>query len=186
MTPPLISTIVPLAGNATFTSTTQYMQRATAYVGTVYADQDGTVYIDQSNDDVNYDFPTSYAVVADTGFGFNVEAIAPYFRVRFTNGSSSTQTVFRLFANALDVYGTFLAAAEAPSAGGAYAVLVYEAGTNTYAYIGRFDGLDGFNACSNAALSQNASGKYAAFPVSAAIVSDETITKSTSHQPDSF
>jgi hypothetical protein len=182
----LISDIAPIPAGQTFVSSVQFVQRATQIAGTVFADQAGTIFIEQSGDGVHFDISASYAIAASTGEGFVEDVLAQYWRIRFTNTSGTGQTVFRLYANALDPYGDFLAAALAPSAGGAWAVLQLSPQTGQYIYVGRFDGADGWGACGNAAISLRQSAKYAAFPVATATVSDESLTPSTSHGPDSF
>lgn len=180
----VISTTTSLAASASFTSAVQFVQRATQITGTVYADQAGTLKIQQSGDQINWDAVTSYAITGGTGLGFEVDIVSQWWRIVYTNGTTA-QTIFRLYADPRDPYGDFLAAALAPSPGGAYAVLVFNT-SGTYTYLGRFAGADGFNANQNAAIAQNASGKYASFSVNTATVSDETIIKTTQHAPDSF
>lgn len=58
--------------------------------GLIYADQDLTVYIDQSTDLTNWDVVTTVNYVGlSIGGGFSVEIITPYARVRFNNSSGS-------------------------------------------------------------------------------------------------
>lgn len=60
--------------------------------GFIYADQDLTVYIEQSFDNSNWDVQSTLNYTAETlSGGFSVEVIAPYARVRFSN-SSGTDT----------------------------------------------------------------------------------------------
>lgn len=183
--PSLIEFTQPLNANQTIVSGAQNISRATEITGTVFADQPGTIYIEQSGDAQNWDINISANVSANVGEAIEVSVIAQYFRIRYVNGSNS-QTIFRLFADARDPYGAFLQAALAPSAGGAWAVLRWNPTTSFYTYVGRFDGLDGWNACGNAAVATNQSGKYAAFAVDNAVVSDETLLRDTEHSPDSF
>lgn len=69
--------------------------------GSVFAgDEDGTLYIEQSLDGENWDVSTSYAVTADDGSGFNETLVAPYWRVRYVNGSGGAQGAFRIGARA--------------------------------------------------------------------------------------
>jgi hypothetical protein len=64
--------------------------------GTVFADQAGTLFIEQSFDGTNYDLSKSVAVLASAGQGFSEEIVAPYLRVRYVNGATP-QTVFRVY-----------------------------------------------------------------------------------------
>lgn len=64
--------------------------------GFIYADQDLTVYIDQSHDGQNWDVVTTVNYVAEaTNGGFNEKIVASYTRVRFYNGSSPATTECR-------------------------------------------------------------------------------------------
>lgn len=179
-----VQTVAPLPASGNFTSTPQFAQRAESITGTVFADQSGTLKILQGGDGVNFDSITTYNISANIGFGFDVDLISNYWQVIYVNGSSA-QTVFRLFANPRDPYGAFLQTANPPSPGGTYAVL--QANSNGgYSYVGRFNGFDGWAACQNAAIFTKTNAKYAAFDVSLATVSDETILQTTTHAPDSF
>jgi hypothetical protein len=182
----LVSSVAPLGAGVTFTSPVEFVQRGTQITGTVFADQNGTLIIEQSGDGMNFDSSVSLSVTADVGLGFEQDIVAQYWQVSFTNTSVTGQTIFRLYADARDPYGDFLAAATGPSSGGAWAVLQDIQGNGSYIFVGRFDGADGWNACANAAISRNQSAKYAAFPVSTATVSDESLNLSTEHNPDSF
>src|SRR5688572_30165098 len=66
-------------------------------VGLVFADQAGSLIIEQSADGSNWDLQETIAVVANTGQGFKKDLYAPYVRVRYVNGATP-QTVFRLTA----------------------------------------------------------------------------------------
>jgi len=58
--------------------------------GLIYADQDLTIYVDQSIDMSNWDVVTTINYIGTaTDGGFSVEIIAPYARVRFDNSSGS-------------------------------------------------------------------------------------------------
>jgi hypothetical protein len=93
-----ISSTTNLANNATFTSNAYNTDRTDKIAGTVFSDQAGTLYIEQSSDGTNWDVSTSYGITANDGKGFSEDLYAPYVRVRFTNTGGSTQTAFRLFA----------------------------------------------------------------------------------------
>lgn len=64
-------------------------------VGSVFADQPGTIYIEQSGDGENWDISTNYPVVANDGAGFSEEILLPFVRVRYANGSEA-QSTFRI------------------------------------------------------------------------------------------
>ena len=185
----LISFTTPLPAGGTATSNAQYISRAVSVTGTVYTDQPGTLYIDQGGDGINWDSTTSVPVPNSTILGvgtpFTVNLIAQYFQVRYVNGGIA-QTTFRCYANPRDPYGAFLAKALPPSMGGMYAVLWYNQSSGTYQYVGRYDGADELGAITSAVNYKGVGGKYAAFNVNLAVVSDETPVFSTEHSPDSF
>jgi hypothetical protein len=89
-------TKAPLAGSGSVTLDLG-AGREDYVVGMVFADQAGTIYIEQSMDNANWDLSTNYAVVASDGKGFKEEIFAPYVRVRYVNGATP-QTAFRLTA----------------------------------------------------------------------------------------
>jgi hypothetical protein len=62
----------------------------------VFADQPGTLYIDQSPDNSNWDISEAISVSANVGQGIVRELAARYVRVRYVNGATA-QTVFRLY-----------------------------------------------------------------------------------------
>lgn len=64
-------------------------------VGMVFADQAGTIYIEQSMNGTNWDLSTNYVVTASDGKGFKEEVFAPFVRIRYVNGATP-QTAFRL------------------------------------------------------------------------------------------
>lgn len=66
-------------------------------VGMVFADQSGTIFIEQSMDKTNWDISTEYAVTANDGKGFKEDVFAPFVRIRYVNGATP-QTAFRLTA----------------------------------------------------------------------------------------
>ncbi len=63
-------------------------------VGIIKASHAGTLFIEQSIDGTNWDFSTSITVVAATGGSFKQELFAPYVRLRYVNGATTT-TYFR-------------------------------------------------------------------------------------------
>lgn len=183
--PNVVSFTGPLPAAGTDSSGPLQVSRALNITGTVYSDVAGTVFVDQGGDGINWDLTTSISVPAATGTAVNVTLIDQFYQVRYTNGGTP-QTVFRLFVNPRDPYGAFLAASLPPSSGGAYGILYFSPAATDYTFVGRFDGLDAYNAITNAALAEGQGGKYAAFVVADAWVSDETIVSSTEHSPESF
>ena len=89
-------TMTPLAANDTWISTTDSSPYTRYIVGSVYADQSGTLYVEQSPDGTNWDIVDSYSVSAGAGLKFSVEKVLPYARVRYVNGTLA-QAVFRLY-----------------------------------------------------------------------------------------
>jgi hypothetical protein len=89
------SSNVVLTSGSTWSSGTLYPDLADRIVGSVFADQSGTIYIEQSPDGTNWDVQTSYTVSANDGKGFSEEIIAPYVRVRYTNDATN-QGAFRI------------------------------------------------------------------------------------------
>jgi len=65
-------------------------------VGSVFADVDGTLYVEQSPNGTNWDVVDSFPVSGGSGLGFSVEVVCPYCRVRYVN-SASDQSKFRLY-----------------------------------------------------------------------------------------
>lgn len=95
-----LSSKTPLTGNATYASDVVNTLNADRIVGTVFADQGGTLYIEQSPDGTNWDISTSYTLTSNDGKGFSEEVLAPFFRVRVTNGATP-QTAFRVYAKTI-------------------------------------------------------------------------------------
>ncbi|MDE3077996.1 MAG: hypothetical protein KGJ86_21435 [Chloroflexota bacterium] len=93
------STSTPLTGSATYTTATPVSLVGWARItGTVFADQAGTLNIDQSSDGGgHWDYTTTIAITASTGAAFSVEVVSPLARLRYVNGSSA-QTAFRLYS----------------------------------------------------------------------------------------
>lgn len=92
-----LHTETPLAANASTTIGPVLADRADRVVGSVFADQAGTLYIEQSFDQTNWDISTNITVTASDGSGFSEELVAPYVRLRYANGAGA-QTAFRVFA----------------------------------------------------------------------------------------
>lgn len=66
--------------------------------GVVFCNQGGSLIVEQSisGEDAEWDLSESIAVVANTGKGFSVELLAPYYRIRFT--PTADAATFRLAA----------------------------------------------------------------------------------------
>jgi hypothetical protein len=74
--------------------------KADTLAGSVFADQPGTLFVEQSGDNANWDVQSSFPVTASTGLGFRVDALLAYARVRFVP-TTTNPAVFRLFGRAL-------------------------------------------------------------------------------------
>ncbi|MFZ8812162.1 MAG: hypothetical protein ACO2PN_29185 [Pyrobaculum sp.] len=92
-------TTEPLVANSMWVSEVDDDPATGRIVGTVFADQPGTLYVEQGPDRTNWDVVESFSVLANVGFGFTVEKVAQYVRVRYVNGETD-QTVFRLYVYA--------------------------------------------------------------------------------------
>lgn len=132
-----------------------------------------------------WDINSTVSVIAHDGEGIDFPLLSPYFQIQYINGSVA-QGAFRLFIDARDPYGMFMQEPGDPSPGGAWIVLYFDPNSQTYKVVNRFDGADGFDVNGQAALSQNASGKYASFTIDSATVSQETIQETSVHSPSSF
>ncbi len=98
----LDSTTVALGADAVYTTAAAVdCGKMRRIVGTVISDQAGTLLVEQSPDGANWDVSSSFAVAAGAtegdGQGFSVEVVAPWTRLKYTNGATA-QTVFRLYA----------------------------------------------------------------------------------------
>lgn len=91
------NTIVALGISATYTGILFSTEGYAKITGTVFADQAGTLYIDQSSNGTNWDLSTSVAVTASAGVGFSIALVATSARLRYVNGAIA-QTVFRLYS----------------------------------------------------------------------------------------
>ena len=68
-------------------------------IGLAFADQNLTVYLEQSDDGENLRVQNTLASLASTfSAGFSVEIIASYFRIRVRNTGSATTTTFTVWA----------------------------------------------------------------------------------------
>jgi len=95
----LASTTTALGANASYTSGSFTVSGYGRIVGSCYADQAGTLYVEQSSDGTNFDVQSTFSYSAGALLGFSVEVVAPTARVRYVNGATA-QTVFRLYVRA--------------------------------------------------------------------------------------
>jgi hypothetical protein len=85
-------------GNAgVWTGNTRLRERHDTVAGTVFSDQSGTLKVQQSADGTNWDLETTVAVTGGTGAAINVALVAPFWRLKYTNGATP-QTAFRISA----------------------------------------------------------------------------------------
>lgn len=90
------SSTATLASAATFTGTGKDVLFYTSVVVSCLTDKNGTLYIEFSPDNTNWDSSLSFSVAAGTNEVHRLSVTRKYFRVRFTNTSASSQTYFRL------------------------------------------------------------------------------------------
>jgi len=90
------STIAPLLATTSYTGEAFSVEEYGRIIGSCYADQAGTLYIDQRNDGTNWDCQETIAYAAGALMGFTVEVVGNEARVVFTNGAVD-QTAFRLY-----------------------------------------------------------------------------------------
>jgi len=93
----LAYTTEPLAAEASWASDVDDSPYTRYLCGSVYADQPGTLYVEQSPDEANWDVVDSFSVPGGGGLKFSVEKVVAYARVRYVNGPSD-QAAFRLYA----------------------------------------------------------------------------------------
>lgn len=94
----LDSTTTALGASGTYTTATPFsLTPYKTIVGSVYSDQSGTLLVEQSWDNTNWDVQSSISVTGGTGQGFDITIVAPKGRLSYTNGTAA-QTVFRLYA----------------------------------------------------------------------------------------
>jgi hypothetical protein len=99
----LDSTTTPLPAKSAWSSTVDDDPMTDRIVGTVYSDAEGILYVEQSPDGENWDVVTPFEVspsLLKNSFGFSVEKVAQYARVRYVDRSDNGQTVFRLYVYA--------------------------------------------------------------------------------------
>lgn len=90
------STAVALAGSATYTGTGEDVSQYSSVLTSCKTDLAGTLYMEFSTDNSNWDSSLSFSVAADTNEVHRMSVSKKYFRARFTNGSGSAQTYLRL------------------------------------------------------------------------------------------
>jgi hypothetical protein len=95
----LDSTSTPLGIAATYTGAAFSVEAYGKIIGVCFADQNGTLYVDQMSDGTNWDSRETMAYVAGDAMGFVVEVMGNKARIVFTNGAVA-QTAFRLQARA--------------------------------------------------------------------------------------
>ena len=89
------SSTTPLAGSGTFSGTGIDVSVYGVITVFVFADQAGTLNIEFSTNNTNWDDVNSYPISASTAFSVQFGPQAKFFRVVYQNGSSA-QSVFRL------------------------------------------------------------------------------------------
>lgn len=95
----LNSSTANLASGAFFTGATVSNITASMIQIFLKTDQNCIVYLDQSQDGINFDISDSYEYYAAIGnFGINVGAFGAYYRIRIRNIGTATTTYFRLQA----------------------------------------------------------------------------------------
>lgn len=92
------STTAALNAAATFTGTGIDVSAYPSVVVACKTDQNGTLYIEFSPDNTNWDSSLSFTVLATVNEVHRITVTRRYFRVRFTNTSVSNQTYIRLQA----------------------------------------------------------------------------------------
>jgi len=91
------STTTPLGSGASWTSTAEDALGYGRVTVSCFADQNGTLYVEQSPDNTNWDVSSAFNYALNTTQGYSVEIVSRYARVRFVNGASA-QATFRLYA----------------------------------------------------------------------------------------
>lgn len=91
------SSVVNLASGATFTGISTSTLGVIGLQWGLKTSENCTVYIDQSDDETNWDLCDTFNYKTSVGGrGETVQAIKSYWRIRVTNNGSSTTTYFRL------------------------------------------------------------------------------------------
>jgi hypothetical protein len=97
------SSTTPLGVGGTFTGTAHSSLNHAIIFVSVFADQQGTLKIQQSHDATNWDFEDSFEVPGNTGKNFSLNPFAQYMRVIYVNNGVA-QTEFRLQTLSKSVY----------------------------------------------------------------------------------
>jgi hypothetical protein len=90
-----LGTTDPLPANGAWSSVVVPSVNLSNVVGSVFSSHTGQLFIEQSNNKVNWDISTEYDVPANDGKGFAEEVLLDFVRVRYVNGGTQ-QTTFRL------------------------------------------------------------------------------------------
>jgi hypothetical protein len=91
------STTALLAAAGEYISDAFSLESNGRIIGSCFADQDGTLYIEQRNDGTNWDIRSEFTYTASDRLGFSVEVVGNEARIRFVNGGTP-QGTFRLNA----------------------------------------------------------------------------------------
>jgi hypothetical protein len=86
-----------VAGSGTYTSSTRSCKEFVKLVGICMFNENGSLTIEQSWDGINFDYVSTFATTGGTGTAFSVEVVAPFFRVKWANGTANATTTHRLF-----------------------------------------------------------------------------------------
>lgn len=96
------STIATIGADGSYASASFGLNGYHKIVGSCYANQPGTLYVEQSQDNTNWDVISSFPVNVDLtnprGAGFQIDVLAPYGRVRYVN-LATANTTFRLYTH---------------------------------------------------------------------------------------
>lgn len=88
------NTIIPLGISATFTGPWIPVELFEKLCAGAFANQTGTLYIDQSQDGTNQDISSSIAIPASgNGASLVVDTVLLYARIRIVNGASAQATL---------------------------------------------------------------------------------------------
>lgn len=98
---PVIETTSTLGSSSSFTSDTEAVHgsgdRVEYIVGTIFADQPGTLKVQFDDGTGNWDGEETREYTASEKLGFKIPVVSPYFRIVYDNGSTA-QGTFRLKA----------------------------------------------------------------------------------------
>ena len=92
----LLFTTTPLGGGGTVTVGPEAVNFLGVLVGSVFSDVAGTLFVEQTNDAVNFDDSQTFIIPAGVGIGFEVKIRGFQQRLRYVNGVGA-QATFRLF-----------------------------------------------------------------------------------------